>query len=292
MTQKELMPLFPPTCYLKGGILLVSPSDFGRLEGRTLGGSRLFMLVCHGSLSLQIAGRNYEVRAYAFLDVMETVSIQMEQFSPDLHAWGVFITFEFASESLKNLRPGPQGYLLERLNIPVQELSEKECGTLEHQLLLLRECLSDMKHFYRQELAQLYFKSFSLELGNIMLSHREDTDRFTPHINKYDFITLGFLKLVSRYFSSEHTVDFYAESLCISTKHLTRVVKEKIGKTPHEVICNEIVHQAMLMLEDERIPVGQIAEELHFSDQASFSKFFKKQMKMAPMLYRRKYEKK
>ena len=138
----------------------------------------------------------------------------------------------------------------------------------------------------------MYFKSFSLELGNIMLSHREDTDRFTPHINKYDFITLGFLKLVSRYFSSEHTVDFYAESLCISTKHPTRVVKEKIGKTPHEVICNEIVHQAMLMLEDERIPVGQIAEELHFSDQASFSKFFKKQMKMAPMLYRRKYEKK
>lgn len=108
MTQKELMPLFPPTCYLKGGILLVSLSDFGRLEGRTLGGSRLFMLVCHGSLSLQIAGRNYEVRAYAFLDVMETVSIQMEQFSPDLQAWGVFITFEFASESLKNLRPGPQ----------------------------------------------------------------------------------------------------------------------------------------------------------------------------------------
>ncbi|MDM8307733.1 helix-turn-helix domain-containing protein [Phocaeicola barnesiae] len=48
----------------------------------------------------------------------------------------------------------------------------------------------------------------------------------------------------------------------------------------------------MLMLEDERIPVGQIAEELHFSDQASFSKFFKKQMKMAPMLYRRKYEEK
>lgn len=292
MSLKDLMPLFPPTCYLKGGILLVPPSEFGKLEGRTLGGSRLFMLVSQGSLSLEVSGRNYDVRSHAFLDVMETVTLRMKCFGSDLQAWGVFITFEFASESLKNLRPGPQGYLLERLNIPVQELLEKECDILEQQLKLLQGCLADMKHFYRQELTQLYFKSFSLELGNIMLSHREDTDRFTPHINKYDFITLGFLKLVSRYFSSEHTVDFYAESLCISTKHLTRVVKEKIGKTPHEVICNEIVHQAMLMLEDERIPVGQIAEKLHFSDQASFSKFFKKQMKMAPMLYRRKYEKK
>ena len=292
MSLKDLMPLFPPTCYLKGGILLVPPSEFGKLEGRTLGGSRLFMLVSQGSLSLEVSGRNYDVRSHAFLDVMETVTLRMKCFGSDLQAWGVFITFEFASESLKNLRPGPQGYLLERLNIPVQELLEKECDILEQQLKLLQGCLADMKHFYRQELTQLYFKSFSLELGNIMLSHSTEVDSFTPHINKYDFITLTFLKLVSRHFTTEHTVDFYAESLCISAKHLTRVVKEKIGKTPHEVICNEIVHQAMLMLEDERIPVGQIAEELHFSDQAAFSKFFKKQMKMAPMLYRRKYEKK
>lgn len=291
MTLKDLMPLFPPTCYLKSGILLVSPSEFGKLEGHSLGGGRLFMLVCQGSLSLEISGRSYDVRAHAFLDVIETVSLQMEHFSSDLQAWGVFITFEFASESLKNLRPGPQGYLLKRLNIPVQELPEKECDILKQQLRLLQGCLADMKHFYRHELAQLYFKSFSLELGNIMLSHSTEVDSFTPHINKYDFITLAFLKLVSRHFTTEHAVDFYAETLCISAKHLTRVVKEKIGRTPHEVISNEIVRQAMLMLEDERIPVGQIAEELHFSDQAAFSKFFKKQMKIAPMLYRRKYEK-
>ena len=292
MTQKELMPLFLSTCYLKSGILLVSPSDFGKLEGRILSGNRLFMLVSRGKLSLDVMGRKYEIKAHAFLDVLDSVTLRIENFSSDLQAWGCFITFEFATESLKNLRPGPQGYLLERLNIPVQELSEKECNILEQQLRLLRECLADMKHYYRQELTQLYFKSFSLELGNIMLSHSEETDTFTPHVNKYDFLTLNFLKLVSKHFATQHAVDFYAESLCISSKHLTRVVKEKTGKTPHEVICNEIVHQAMLMLEDDRIPVGQIAEELHFSDQAAFSKFFKKQVKMAPILYRRKYEKK
>lgn len=292
MIQKELILLFPPTCYLKSGILLVSPSEFGKLEGRTLGGIRLFILLSQGSMSLEVGGRYYEVKAPAFLDVLDTAMFRIKNFSPSLQAWACFITFDFASESLKNLRPGPQNYLLERLNIPVQELSDKECAVLEQQLSLLRGCLADMKHFYRQELAQLYFKSFSLELGNIMLSHRTEVDNFTPHINKYDYLALNFLKLVSKHFASCHSVDFYAESLCISSKHLTRVVKEKIGKTPHEVICNEIVHQAMLMLEDERIPVGQIAEELHFSDQAAFSKFFKKQMKMAPMLYRRKYEKK
>ena len=96
------------------------------------------------------------------------------------------------------------------------------------------------------------------------------------------------MKLVSKHFKEEHNVDFYAEALCVSTKHLIRVVKEIMGKTPHVVICNELIHQAMAMLEDESIPVSQIAEELHFSDQASFCKFFKKHKKVTPMAYRRR----
>ena len=292
MIQKELLVLFPSACYLKEGMLLVPPSEFGRLEGRTLTGNRLFMLVIKGKMELEAGGKKHEIQAHAFLDVIDMVTLRIDRFSPDLQAWGLFITFEFARESLKNLRPGPQGYLLERLNVPVQELSESECGVLEQQLFLLKATLENMNHYYRQELVKLYFKSFSLELGNIMLFHAEETESFTPYVDKYDFIALSFLKLVAKYFLSEHAVDFYASSLCMSAKHLTRIIKEKTGKTPHEFICDELTHQALLLLEDENIPVGQIAEELHFSDQASFSKFFKKQMKMSPMLYRKKYEKK
>ena len=60
-----------------------------------------------------------------------------------------------------------------------------------------------------------------------------------------------------------------------------------VGETPHAVICDEITHQAMALLEDDRIPIGQIAEQLHFSDQAAFCKFFKKQKQISPMAYRR-----
>ena len=95
------------------------------------------------------------------------------------------------------------------------------------------------------------------------------------------------MKLVSKHFAKEHHIEFYADSLCISIKHLTRVIKEMIGKTPHTVICDEITHQAMTLLEDDSISIGEIAETLHLSDQASFCKFFKKQKKISPMAYRR-----
>ena len=160
MTQKELMPLFSPTCYLKSGILLVSPSDFGKLEGRILSGNRLFMLVSRGKLSLDVMGRKYEIKAHAFLDVLDSVTLRIENFSSDLQAWGCFITFEFATESLKNLRPGPQGYLLERLNIPVQELSEKECNILEQQLRLLRECFGRHETLLSTRIDTTVFQKF------------------------------------------------------------------------------------------------------------------------------------
>ena len=153
----------------------------------------------------------------------------------------------------------------------------------------MKGTLENPKHYYRQELCETYFRSFSLELGNIMFTHEENMDGAPSYISKRDFVTLNFMKLVSRHFMEEHNIDFYAKALCISNKHLTRVVKEMTGKTPHTVICNELIHQAMAMLEDDSAPVAQIAELLHFSDQAAFCKFFKKHKKVSPMAYRRRY---
>lgn len=288
MTQKELSLLFPPAFCREGLLLLVSPGSFHKLEGKTIERNRLHMLVCDGILELELNGKAYEMRGPSFLDVMDTVTVRINGASPDLRAWCLFVTFEFASESLKNLRPGPLNHLLERLCLPVWNLSQKENGILEKQLLLLKETLENQQHYYRQELCETYFRSFSLELGNIMFTHAENMDDAASCISKRDFVTLNFMKLVSRHFMEEHNIDFYAEALCISNKHLTRIVKEMTGKTPHTVICNELIHQAMAMLEDDSISVAQIAEQLHFSDQAAFCKFFKKHKKVSPMAYRRR----
>lgn len=131
------------------------------------------------------------------------------------------------------------------------------------------------------------FQKFQSRTGQYHAPLSTGKKRHPPYFSRRDFITLNFMKLVSKHFAKEHHIEFYADSLCISIKHLTRVIKEMIGKTPHTVICDEITHQAMTLLEDDSISIGEIAETLHFSDQASFCKFFKKQKKISPMAYRR-----
>lgn len=288
MMLKELSLLFPPDFCMDGLCLLVSPDQFCKLAGYAIGKSRLHILVCDGVLELEVNGKSLGISGPSLFDVMDTVTVRINKTSPDLRAWCLFITFEFAGESLKNLRPGPANRLLDRLSLPFWNLSREECGILESQLFLLKRTLASPGHHYRKELAESYFRSFSLEMGDILLTHEENRDETPSNFSKKDFITIEFMKLVSEHFREEHNINFYAEILCISVKHLTRIVKEMTGKTPHMIICDELLHYAMTMLEDEHIPVSQIAEELRFSDQAAFCKFFKKHQKVSPMAYRRK----
>lgn len=172
--------------------------------------------------------------------------------------------------------------MTERQTIPIRIFSAQDNALIENQLCLLKDTLSTQTHYYRQELAQLYFKSFSLELGNIMFAQEKNVEQSASYISKQDLIILNFMKLVSTHFATEHQLEFYANALCISVKHLTRTVRKMTGKTPHTIICDEILGHALHMLDDDSIPISRIAEELHFADQASFCKFFKAQKRSLP----------
>ena len=103
-----------------------------------------------------------------------------------------------------------------------------------------------------------------------MLERSQTDNRLPPVISKRDWVMMDFMKLVWQHVAVEHQIDFYADKLCISTKHLSRLVKEVLGKTPHEVICDELIKRATERLDDESIPVSLIAEELHFLRSGSF----------------------
>lgn len=290
MDQKELFTRFPQDCILANRVLLIPPHEFRKLEKQNIHDCRTFLLVSKGYVRLRLNGVPHEMQACSFLDLLDGVTVQIDEISPGLRAYCLLPNYEFASESLKNLRPGPESYFLERLSVPILTLSEEENCILEGQMKQMENSLRRQDHHYREELVRLYFKSFMLEEGNIMLVHSKEINEKASAISKQDMVTLEFLKLVWAHFKTEHNADFYADKLCLSTKYLSRITTEKLNKTPHQIIRDELIHYAMSLLEDDRIPVQQIADTLHFADQSSFSKFFKKYMKMSPMAYRRQKE--
>ena len=59
--------------------------------------------------------------------------------------------------------------------------------------------------------------------------------------------------------------------------------------SPHDIIAGEVLSLAVQLLQNDNMLIQQVADVLHFSDQAAFSKFFKKYIGMSPVEYRKEY---
>lgn len=99
-------------------------------------------------------------------------------------------------------------------------------------------------------------------------------------------ITERFLALAREHFRSERFLDFYAEALNVTPKHLSRTVKQTTGYTACEWIDRYVVLEAKVLLRSSSLTIQQISEELNFSNSSWFCKFFKRICGMAPREFR------
>jgi len=100
-------------------------------------------------------------------------------------------------------------------------------------------------------------------------------------------VYIHFLELLNTHFREHHDIPFYASELNISPRYLSMIIKELTGDTVLHYINERIVLEACWLLKSTDLSILQISENLHFSDQASFSKFFKRNKDMSPLQYRR-----
>lgn len=291
MNLQELAPLFAPAYRIGHDLLLVPPADFKKLLGLTISRSRLFLLIAQGYADALFNGQPCRLEAGSLVDALETANLRINEPSDDLRAWCCLTTYPFASESLKNFRVYPIDEPFAFCGLPIHRLLPADALRIERALALLASSVANVGHHFRTEMAQSAFKMFNMELGDAVLSSKKMKAEGNRALSDHEVSAMAFVRLVAECFAQEHGIQFYADKMHLSTKHLTRIVKEGIGKTPHRIIAEHLTTQAMVILEDATMPVSTISEELHFPDQAAFCKFFKRQMGLTPMEYRTKHKK-
>ncbi|MBK6931019.1 MAG: AraC family transcriptional regulator [Saprospirales bacterium] len=83
----------------------------------------------------------------------------------------------------------------------------------------------------------------------------------------------------------------YAEMLFITPNHLNALVNSVVGKPAGELIRDRVVLEAKRLLVNSDFNISQIADALHFEDNAYFTRFFKKYTGMSPEIFRQEYAK-
>ena len=115
-----------------------------------------------------------------------------------------------------------------------------------------------------------------------------ETDFGNEHSKRSDSLFKQFIQLLNEDAGRHRTVAYYADSLCISPKHLSRIVKDKTGKKALDVIVSYAVQQIKIDLKLTDLPISALAAKYNFSNFSFFCQFIKKHLGLKPQEYREK----
>lgn len=95
-----------------------------------------------------------------------------------------------------------------------------------------------------------------------------------------------FLSLIVQCHNEAHDVTFYAEKLSITTRYLSQITRNVVGKTPLQVIAEYLMQEAKVLLATSTMTVQEVSYKLGFSSQAMFTRFFRNHTGVTPSEYR------
>jgi AraC-like DNA-binding protein len=241
------------------------------------------LLILNGTCNLCLDYVPYALNAHSFAVTMPSHIVQVSKDS-NFKAKLLVADKSFLDEiNTAKRSPSMCNYMLLRKN-PTTEFQPEEARHLEKAFDLLREKIRLRTHFFHKEVLQNAFVAFLLELANIMVGRKEDLVR--PTLSRKEEILNNFLQLLLEHAKEQHVVTFYADKLFITPQYLSLILKELTDKSANKWIDDALIAEAKLLLKAPQATVQQVADSLHFSDQSTFGKFFKRHIGISPMKYR------
>ncbi|WP_082001832.1 AraC family transcriptional regulator [Flavobacterium sp. KMS] len=162
-------------------------------------------------------------------------------------------------------------------------------NTTDFKLVLQLFKLVDLKNrnitysIYNNELMKHSFNQFLCEIKIIYSKYR---DNGALGMTRKELLVAQFINYIVLHSKERHSVQFFADALCITPGYLNKIVKQITDKTAKDLICEGLLIEAKILLKNSQITIFNIADELEFNNYSSFSTFFKRHTSLSPSEYR------
>ncbi|PZR19927.1 MAG: hypothetical protein DI539_12400 [Flavobacterium psychrophilum] len=242
------------------------------------------MLIIDGEADIQINFELIKLKKDDILIVTPNSIFYPVKTNSSLKAIGIVFNDSFVQQNVQlHMHYINEIIFFSERNTPVLRSGTDERAAFKFLIDKIR-IADEQENYYSKDIINHYFNALLLEL---MVMYRFNDKRMidTKTWRKKDLIN-QFLVLLSEHSKKERAVEFYAEKLSVSPSYLTRIIKEASGESTRTIITNSVIKEARDLLLYSNLSITQIAEELNFSDQSFFGKFFKKKMKMSPKMFR------
>ena len=241
--------------------------------------SNCSIFVKEGQGRIEIDLLPYDFKGPCIVNVRQGQILQYAEFGHDFDASFIVLSKRFCDNLFVVLKDCPS-YGTATLN-QVVSIPPNLVDKFEKFYLHIKEIFQDSKNSNAYQAMVLAIASFFYECGTkcyppVLDSHLKPTNRLTEK----------FLSLVQQHFKKERFLDFYASQLEVSSKHLSRTIKDATGFTAVEWIDRFVILEAKVLLKSTTMSIQQISDELNFASQSFFGKYFKKHTGRSPKEFR------
>ncbi len=206
--------------------------------------------------------------------------IRHDEVSDDYHVLSIFVNKSYYQKlNAQGLLPRHYyPFFLHSLSLDPQQFDMMYNG------FLMMGRLADLHHPRRDELVCKMLDVLAILCDEFIMQQKPDIALQQKHFIK---LFEHFYIDVVRHYSQSHEVSYYARLQSLTPKYFSTVVKMTTGQSALQWINNYVMVQAKWMLQHEHDrTVQQIAHQLGFSEQASFSRFFKTNSGKSPTEFR------
>lgn len=94
------------------------------------------------------------------------------------------------------------------------------------------------------------------------------------------------LNFINSNYMNSITVQEIADYVNLSRSYLYKIFIKNLGISPQRYLINLRMYKATLLLKGTKLPIGEVASRVGYSDSLLFSKTFSKHFSMSPLNYR------
>ncbi|GAB3848601.1 helix-turn-helix domain-containing protein [Hymenobacter terrigena] len=240
--------------------------------------------VClRGRACLKVNLETYDIGPDSLMLLSPYVIKQWPFMSADFEGLSIFFTREFISAN-SSFNPDAFSFF-ERDARHVFQLAAAPAKSISALLHTIEEKY-EAPHAYREEILRSLIHILLHEIAPVYSAQHVSSKAIQT---RSQLIAAEFKKLVGTHYAAERSLAFYADKLCITPKHLAKTVKEATGKRAGEWLAEAVLLEANVLLQNPALTIGQIADTLHFADQSTFGRFFRKGTGVSPATYRQRW---
>ena len=236
-----------------------------------------FQFVVKGQIDIIVNHRDYVVKANeAFLITPDFLAEKPK----DINNYVQMHVLALSRKFMQELNPQFPLPLISYIYVhPVWKMTEHKTQRVLHYLDLLRDVLDDKDrtaaiHLVRSLFHYLAGNEDFAQQKYIAMSRSED-------------IAGRFMLLVDEHCEQQHSLDWYADKLNLTTRYVANTVKQTLGMTASACIEQALMQRARTMLYTTSMTIQEIADKLGFQNQSHFGTFFKRHAGVSPATFRK-----